>query len=125
MGKKSRDKGARFERHCAKHVLPELTGHPHWKRTQRGDAQHRGDLVPCDKEGREVTPAPDLNCPEVVECKVRNAMCNSEVRGWVNSLFEMGVPNENFMLLIKQDRGLVWVGRGFYRHVGFWEPFGL
>jgi len=108
MGKKSRDKGKRFERYCAKHVLPKLTGHPHWKRTQRGDTQHRGDLIPCDAEGKEVALK---NSYEIVECKTRAKLPVSEIKAWTKDL---DAESGNWLLIFKQDHGPVFFMESFF-----------
>ena len=109
IGRASRSKGKRFEREC-RAVMSELTGWPDWKRTQRGDKQHRGDLVPCEPDGRELTA---ITCPQLpnyrtfyVECRVRATLSKPKMaRWWDDTKMQARKSQAAAVLLCKQDRG--------------------
>lgn len=107
-GKLSRDKGKRFERHVAKHIMPKLTGWEHWKRTQRGDKQHYGDLVPCDEKGMEMD---GVAHNYYVECRTRATLSSAEIMKWMEETEEAARNSGrlNCFLVVKQDRGPIWV----------------
>ncbi len=107
-GKRARGRGGEFERRCAR-LLPQLLGHPYWKRTQRGDTQHRGDLVPCDEKGMERA---DLLDMYHIECKARSAYSIKNVREWIaataKACKKAGNSRTQKWLLVGQPRGPVF-----------------
>lgn len=114
-GKKARDHGADFERRCAR-LLPQLLDHPHWKRTQRGDTQHRGDLVPCDEPALTGKERADMLDDYHIECKFRaNGYTIKDVVKWADATFHQACMERSFKqigdiqiwLLVGQGRGPV------------------
>ena len=107
-GRLSRNKGKRFEREC-RAVMAELVGWPHWKRTQRGDTQHYGDLVACDENGMEMV-FHDKN-KYYIECRARATLSAKTIGVWfaevTKAAARAGKPN--WLLITKQDRGPTWV----------------
>ncbi len=129
-GRLSRNKGKAFERRVAKEVMPELTGHPHWKRTQRGDKQNFGDLEPCTKDGVQVwldTKSLTLTRKYYVECRSRAVLSATEIRKWQAEvqLAATAVGSSYWILIVKQDRGPIWafVSEARYSIVGEAEMF--
>ena len=81
MGRKSRNKGAAFERE-SRGLLASLTGWEKWRRTESGQEQRYGDLVrePC----RECRLAPGWPEDIVVECKRRHSLTTGMLDKWWN-----------------------------------------
>jgi len=103
IGKASRNKGKRFERQCRK-VMYYISGWQFWKRTQRGDTQFWGDLVPCNEYGQETD-----GLGYYVECRTRGTLTKGQIAKWVDEVQTKAgeAMAERWVLLCKQDRGPV------------------
>jgi len=107
IGRASRNKGKRFERAC-RDVMWDITGWQWWKRTQRGDKQWQGDLVPCDESGGCVTSlVADNSTVGYVECRARGTLTSGMMNEWFMDVQTMAKKGgfAVSVLLCKQDRG--------------------
>lgn len=112
MGKKSRDKGARFERRCIK-AIAAYTGWPHWERTSRSVTQPDGDLRPVNADGSASSEAEKY----FVECKVRAVLSPGLVAKWFDVVMDHypthqlseEPPSIRYIYLMAQDRGPLFV----------------
>ncbi|KKN72106.1 hypothetical protein LCGC14_0413920 [marine sediment metagenome] len=107
MGSRERNTGARWERQ-AKKFAAELTGHLHWRRTDGGEKQWNGDLIPCN--GRD-GPVDKINAGKFyVECKFRKKIQRRHVKEWIRTIIKNSCGDERrWLLLIKQDGGPIIV----------------
>ena len=107
IGRSSRQKGKAFERRC-RSVIAKISRHPHWRRTEAGHEQHKGDLIACDATGRVTQEVWDKDCSKwYVECKTRGVICLSELKNWI-ALCQEKAPADDWVLLFKQTRGPVF-----------------
>lgn len=104
MGKISRDRGKRFEQRCCR-LLPGLLEHSHFKRTGSRGRQHRGDIVACDAQGKEI---PELLDRWYIECKCRGTLTAAMIRGWAKDTACAGHYAKATWLLFGQHRGPVY-----------------
>jgi hypothetical protein len=104
MGKISHDRGKRFERKCCR-LLPSLLDHTHFKRTGSIGKQHRGDIVACDADGKDV---PGLLDHWYIECKGHSALTANQIRQWAIDAAKAGHYAESTWLLFGQPRGPVY-----------------
>jgi len=118
IGKASRDKGKRFERQ-SREIMAEVSGWPHWKRTQRGDTQHMGDLVECVIDGSP-KPQHGFSTTWYVECKVRGAMSLGMLMAWYQDteVKARKIMADKWVLIAKQDRGVIMVIRSDENRIG-------
>ena len=101
MGKISRDRGKRFEQRCCR-LLPGLLDHEHFKRTGSRGRQHRGDIVACDAQGKEI---PELLDRWYIECKCWGVLTPGKIREWAIKTAKAGHAAEQTWLLFGQPKG--------------------
>ena len=103
-GKTAKQRGKAFELRCAR-LLPQLLDHGYWKRTQKGDKQHRGDLAPCDAKGKECA---DMIDDYYIECRFRTAYTLKDIHKWMAEIKRKGHYAVETWLLFGQPRGPVF-----------------
>jgi len=104
MAKISPDRGKRFEQRCCR-LLPGLLDHNHWKRTGSIGKQHRGDIVACDADGKEI---PELLDRWHIECKGYSVITPAKIRAWAAEVRYAGRHAAFAWLLFGQPRGPVY-----------------
>ena len=106
IGRMSRNKGKRFERDC-RSIMWQITQWQWWKRTQRGDTQHGGDLIPCKENGSPLLDA-GIIPRYYVECRARATLSSGTIVKWVDEVRDKAIDLSAatlWVLLCKQDRG--------------------
>ena len=100
IGRMSRNKGKRFELAC-RDIMADISGWRYWKRTQRGDAQTQGDLVPDKGPHNEGNPW------YYVECRARGELSLAVLKRWYLEVKakSKAISSDYWVLLARQDRG--------------------
>ena len=103
IGRMARNKGKRFERQCHS-IMWDISGWQWWKRTQRGDTQHNGDLIPCTEDGRPLL-GEGIIGRYYVECRARATVGRSSIIKWIEEVRDKAGDPCMWVLLVKANNG--------------------